>query len=594
MGRTKKIVEFSKYQKAIFDFVQNGQGNAVIEACAGSGKTFTLIKCIDLIKEDKSILMTAFNRDIVNALKKKTKDKPNVYTWTIHGLGLQMLYSNYKKERLDLNEFKYHSFVSNNLKTLSSINFYKLDKSKYFKYLDNINKYINFGRFYLCSTVEDLEAIEKRFEIDSIADEKSVALLAMEWGKKHLDEIDYADMIWLPNVLMCNPWGQQFDWIMIDECQDLNKAERELVLKCRKINTRIISVGDINQMIYSFSGADPDSFNAIKTLPNTISLPLSISYRCADNIVSYAKQIVPTIEQNDDKREGIIEEKSTLEEIDNGDMVLCRNNAPLMKLYNMFIKEGKKCFVRGKDIGNNLKRLVKNTKQETLGTDLNEDGVFVRLYDNLFTTRDNLMLHYNIDYATSMQSANIINKLDTIHALEILSEGLKTSEELIDKISTVFSDRKKQGISLSTIHKAKGLEADRVFIACRSLMPSKSAKTELEIKQERNLMYVAYTRAKNFMGFIDEDEIPDLKQDFSNEKKKLCSIEEKVNKILGKKAKYISSDIIQSDEIIKHAKKIELPKSNTKTITEVKKVQIKPTLTGLFANKITKRKNILQ
>lgn len=593
MRQTKKIVEFSKYQKAIFDFVQNGQGNAIIEACAGSGKTFTIIKCIDLIKEDKSILMTAFNRDIVNALKKKTKDKPNVYTWTIHGLGLQMLYSNYKKKPLELNEFKYNSFISKNLKSLSSIDFYKLEKNEYFKYIDNINKYINFGRFYLCSTLEDLEAIEKRFEIDSIADEKSVALQAMDWGKKNLDEIDYTDMIWLPNVLMCNPRGQLFDWIMIDECQDLNKAERELVLKCRKINTRIISVGDINQMIYSFSGADPDSFNALKTLPNTISLPLSISYRCADNIVSYAKQIVPTIEQNNDHREGVIEDKSTFEEIDNGDMVLCRNNAPLMKLYNMFIKEGKKCFVRGKDIGNNLKRLVKNTKQKTLGTDLNEDGVFVRLYDNLFTTRDNLMLHNNIDYATAMQSSNIINKLDTIHALEILSEGLKTSDELIDKISSVFSDRKKQGISLSTIHKAKGLEADRVFIACKSLMPSKSAKTDWEIRQEKNLMYVAYTRAKNFMGFLDEDEVPELKQDFSNEKKKLCNIEEKVNKILGKKTKYISSDIIQSDEIIKHAKKIKLPKSNTKTITEIKKVQVRPTLAGMFGNKIIKKKNIL-
>lgn len=594
MRQNKKIVEFSKYQKAIFDFVQNGQGNAIIEACAGSGKTFTIIKCIDLINKDKSILMTAFNRDIVNALKKKTKDKPNVYTWTIHGLGLQMLYSNYKKKPLELNEFKYNSFISKNLKSLSSIDFYKLEKNEYFKYIDNINKYINFGRFYLCSTLEDLEIIEKRFEIDSIADEKSVALQAMDWGKKNLDEIDYTDMIWLPNVLMCNPRGQLFDWIMIDECQDLNKAERELVLKCRKINTRIISVGDINQMIYSFSGADPESFNALKTLPNTISLPLSISYRCADNIVSYAKQIVPTIEQNNDHREGVIEDKSTFEEIDNGDMVLCRNNAPLMKLYNMFIKEGKKCFVRGKDIGNNLKRLVKNTKQKTLGTDLNEDGVFVRLYDNLFTTRDNLMLHNNIDYATAMQSSNIINKLDTIHALEILSEGLKTSDELIDKISSVFSDRKKQGISLSTIHKAKGLEADRVFIVCKSLMPSKSAKTDWEIRQEKNLMYVAYTRAKNFMGFLDEDEVPELKQDFSNEKKKLCNIEEKVNKILGKKTKYIASDIIQSDEIIKHAKKIKLPKSNTKTITEIKKVQVRPTLAGMFGNKIIKKKNILK
>jgi len=55
--------------------------------------------------------------------------------------------------------------------------------------------------------------------------------------------------------------------------------------------------------------------------------------------------------------------------------------------------------------------------------------------------------------------------LDIIKALEVLSEGLKTSKELIDKIDEIFSkDKKKEGISLSTIHKAKGLEADNIFI----------------------------------------------------------------------------------------------------------------------------------
>jgi len=593
MARNKKILEYSNYQKAIFDFVQNGQGNAIIEACAGSGKTFTLIKCLDFIKDDKKILMTAFNHDIVNSLKNKTKKIPNVVTMTMHGLGLQMLHVNYRKEKLELNEFKYASFISTNLKDLSTINFYKLDKSDYYKYTDNIAKYIDFGRFYLCNTINDLEKIEKRYEIVTIADEKSVALQAMEWGKKHLDEIDYADMIWLPNVLMCNPWSLQFDWIMIDECQDMNKAERELILKCRKINTRIISVGDTNQMIYSFSGADPESFNALKSLPNTVSLPLSISYRCADKIVEYAKQLVPTIEENSDKREGIIEENSDIEEVQDGDMVLCRNNAPLMKIYNMFIKEGKKCFVRGKDIGSNLKRLVKNTKQENLNVDLDNDGVFVRLYNNLFTTRDNLMLHNNIDYATAMQSSVIVNKLDIIHALEILSEGLTTSEELVNKISDVFSDRKKNGISLSTIHKAKGLEADRVFVACKSLMPSKSAKTEWEMRQEHNLMYVCYTRAKNLLGFINEDNFSDFKDDNQKEKDKLRIIEEKVNKVLGKKTKYLSNNIIQSNEIVKRAKKIELPKANIKTIkNDVVKIQVKPTLSGLFGNKIIRRNKI--
>ena len=300
---------------------------------------------------------------------------------------------------------------------------------------------------------------------------------------------------------------------------------------------------------------------------------------------------MPTIEKNNDGRKGVIEEVSNIDEIKDGDMVLCRTNAPLMQIYNTFIKEGKKCFVRGKDIGNNLKQLVKSTKKENLGNDLKTDGVFVRLYNRLFESRDNLMIHSNIDYETAMQSSIITNFLDMIRALEVLSEGLNNATELIDRISEVFSDRKKNGISLSTIHKAKGLEADRVFIACKSLMPSKSAKKDWELNQEYNLMYVAYTRAKNMLGFLDETDFKNFYADSKQEKNRLKDIELKVDSILGKKPKYITSGISFSSEIVKRVKKIELPKSNTKTLNNnTKKIQTRPTLTGLFNRKITSKK----
>lgn len=592
MAKSKKSkIEWSHYQTDIFNFVKNGQGNAVIEASAGSGKTSSLLKCLDFIDEDKRILLTAFNKDIVNVLAKKTKKLKNVTAMTMHGLGLQMLHSNFGKSKLELDEYKYKSFITSNLKELTSINTYELSKNDFYKYLTNIEKYIDFGRYYLAQTIKDLDFIGEMYDIDAVADEKSIAIQAMDWGKRNLDSIDYTDMVWLPNVLMCNPYGLKFDWIMTDEAQDLNRAQRELMLKCRKINTRMLIFGDEKQCIYSFGGSDPDSFEALKSLPNTVSLPLSISYRCADNIVEFAHQLVPTIEKNNDGRKGVIEEVSNIDEIKDGDMVLCRTNAPLMQIYNTFIKEGKKCFVRGKDIGNNLKQLVKSTKKENLGNDLKTDGVFVRLYNRLFESRDNLMIHSNIDYETAMQSSIITNFLDMIRALEVLSEGLNNATELIDRISEVFSDRKKNGISLSTIHKAKGLEADRVFIACKSLMPSKSAKKDWELNQEYNLMYVAYTRAKNMLGFLDETDFKNFYADSKQEKNRLKDIELKVDSILGKKPKYITSGISFSSEIVKRAKKIELPKSNTKTLNNnTKKIQTRPTLTGLFNRKITSKK----
>ena len=472
MAKKKKIVEhieydWSEYQKAIFSEIEHGQGHLVVEAAAGAGKTSTLIKCLDLIPNNSKVLLTAFNTDIVNELKKKTVDRENVEVKTLHGLGLLFIKRNLPQVSAIPEPFKYESYIKNNIKELSSINTFTLKGREYFRYLDNIKKYVDFGRFYLCQTVNDLDFIEERYEIDTIADEKEVAINVIEWGKNTLETIDYTDMVWLPHVLFLKPLGLLFDFIFIDECQDLNKAERELVLKCFKMGTRMISAGDDFQCLYSFAGSDPQSFEILKSLPNTKSLPLSISYRCGKNIVDFAKKIVPTIESAPNAIEGKIIKNVSLDEIKDGDMILCRNNAPLIQIYNEFLKLGKKCFIRGKDVGNNLKAIVKSTRQELLNVDCKEDGVFVRLYDDLFTSRNKIMEKFGIDAETAMNSPQIQNKLDMINALEILAEGINKTDEIIEKIDEIFPKRdKKSGISLSTIHKAKGLEAENVYIAC--------------------------------------------------------------------------------------------------------------------------------
>ena len=325
--------------------------------------------------------------------------------------------------------------------------------------------------------------------------------------------------------------------------------------------------GDKNQAIYSFCSADPQSFDVLKSLPNTKSLPLSISYRCAKNIVRFAQNVVETIEHNEaNLNEGEIKYNVQLEEIEDGDMVLCRNNAPLMKIYNDFIRMGKKCQIKGKDIGLNLKRLVKSMKQDELNLSLEKDGLFVRLYDSLFDMRDKILKRSGLDLKTVMNDSIIVNRLDMIRALEVLSEGLKTSDELVEKISSMFSDKKINGISLSTIHKAKGLEATNVYIVCPSLMPCKSATLPWEIEQERNLQYVAYTRAKNILGFVDESDFKNFTESTSEE---LKTIEKQVNLVLGKEKENIISGNNFSKHILSRTKNIVIPtKGSSKVLVE--------------------------
>lgn len=569
MAKKKQKVEIkhSKYQEAIFDFIQHGVGNLVVEASAGSGKSYTLLKCLELVDKEQRILLSAFNRDIVTELKKKSKNLENVHVMTLHGLGLSMLQRNYPNAELELDEFKYRSYVWTNIKNLSKIDLGELSKRDYARYVDNVCQYVSYGRCYLCQTVKDLELIEERYGIDTYADEKEVALDVIEWGKNNLSIIDFTDMIYLPNALMCKPLGLQFDWIAVDEAQDLSTAQREIVLKCRKLNTRMLFFGDSNQCVYMFNSSDPESFNALKDLPNTTSLPLSISYRCAKRIVDFAKEIVPSIEENGDGREGEIKYDVQLEEVQDGDMIICRNNAPLMQIYTDFLKLGKKCAIRGKDIGSNLAHMVTKTKCDTLQRNFVHEGVFPKLYDSLLKSIYELMGRYNITFEDAVSSSSISIRYDMVMALEILSEGLKTSEELIAKIGEVFSDRKKVGISLSTIHKAKGLEANNVYVACRSLMPSSSAKKDWEVLQEHNLMYVAYTRAKDKLGFLDESSFEKYSKP-SERVSRLHAIEGMLESIYGKSSKSVdASNPYVAKDIIRHATRIEKPKSVDKVMS---------------------------
>jgi superfamily I DNA/RNA helicase len=82
-----------------------------------------------------------------------------------------------------------------------------------------------------------------------------------------------------------------------------------------------------------------------------------------------------------------------------------------------------------------------------------------------------------------------------------MSEGANSVAELMTRCETLFSDDK-SAVTLSTVHKAKGLEADNVYILRPELMPHPMAKTPEAIAQESNIEYVAVTRTKNKLVFV--------------------------------------------------------------------------------------------
>lgn len=570
-GRKKKIVEPaqimsgfipSKYQQDIFDFIQHGNENSVINALAGSGKTFTIVNAVKLIPSTCNALFIAFNKEIVKELEKKLAGVKNVQVKTLHSLGLLMIRRNLGTN-IEIDEYKYRTFIKKNIKQLSSADFDKMTTKLMQQYTDNVIQLCDLGRYNLAQCEKDLLQVSARHDIPIIDDECNAVLNVMKWGRENTTSIDFTDMVWLPYELTLNPIGLQYDYIFIDECQDLNAAQRELFLRCFRRGTRFIAVGDKKQAIYSFAGADAESFAKLQNLPNTTTLPLPISYRCPKKVVNLANQFVDTMECREGAPDGEIVHNVSIKDIHDGDMVLCRTKMPLIKLYMRYLRMGVKSYVRGQDIGLNLLRMVDKTEQIVLNVSLQKDGVFARLYDDLFEERNRLMIKRGMDLEDATLSNQIMNKYDSIKALEILAEGLTSARDLHDRIENVFAESA-DGVCLSTIHKAKGLEANNVYILCKTLMPSRLATQDWEKEQEQNLMYVAYTRAKYKLGFVSETEIsPSAGMiDPSAALTELNYIENKICKLLNKTPQVIMDATEVAQYNLKSATIIEEKETN--------------------------------
>ena len=105
--------------------------------------------------------------------------------------------------------------------------------------------------------------------------------------------------------------------------------------------------------------------------------------------------------------------------------------------------------------------------------------------------KDQAKLFYMKEDLANLQI--VINRLCT---------PLDRGSDLLDSFKILFED-KNNAVTLCSIHKSKGLEADKVVILNETLIPSKFAKKPAQIVQEINLKYVARTRAKEHLIYLE-------------------------------------------------------------------------------------------
>lgn len=496
----------SPFQQAIYDHVAaqnigfiniaNGlpQAHLIIKAVAGSGKTTTVVDTLKLTTEASIFL--AFNKAIADELKRRVPN--HVQARTFHSLCFNPV----------LRAIGAREVNQNKLQQLMRVMLSREDAEMYGAF---VKKLVGLARsegvgclkpmsnevFFALVEQHDLQLEHEDADLQAGIDFAKAVLIK----SNESTEADFDDLLYF--AVLKGIKLPQFSWVFVDEAQDTNAIQRAILKKILKPGGRLVAVGDPAQAIYGFRGADSNALDLIaEAFSPCISLPLSVTYRCATAIVEKAKQFVPEITARDGAPAGqvfgagfLIEESATgplpgwkLSQLGAHDLVVCRNTKPLLDLGYRMLRARIPVRIMGRDIGEGLISLIKKC-------DANRGDLELMLISlNSWKERE---MQKAIAADNEAKAEAIEDRAGAIEMLAAdMPEQERTVTALIVVIQSLFTNENSR-TTLATIHKAKGLEAETVWWLCPSLCPSKWAKKDWQQQQERNLMYVAVTRAKS-------------------------------------------------------------------------------------------------
>ncbi len=524
----------SRYQQAVLDAVLGDTCNLMVQAVAGSGKTATLKMICEAVAKAfprMAILALAFNKEIAEALAKKLP--PSVTSKTMHSLGWGIIRDNWSGCRVDTEHKKQNRVLA---ELLGEKRRMTPAMKKYAEALaDLVAKIRNTDTELAWPAIEGM-AIEYDVDLDTLFAVKqpmAITADATEMVKRLREnrvEIDFDDMLDMP-VHHKLTGREQYDLILVDESQDLNRLQARFLGQLlegkapvssfgaldslladagmkmldpgakakpnRPTANRVVLVGDVRQAIYKFRGADAQSMANLAQTFGASRLPLSICYRCPVSVIELARDIIgPEIEPSPTAEEGTINYNapcdlaSTMGSLKPGAMVLSRTNAPLLKLALQTLRGGKKVSIRGRaDIGANLIKLIKTVRDRA-------DQPTLASFNKALEEYVNDQIHKCID-EDKVRLADLWS--DKYACLLGISQDVSSVDEMSGFLSRIFEDEPTDGIVFSSIHRAKGLEADHTVLVQPEKLPHpmayKSNNPDTAVEQERNLTYVAVTRA---------------------------------------------------------------------------------------------------
>lgn len=499
-------IVLSSEQVAIHEYMASGEGNAVVDAKAGTGKTFTITHGFARVPQAVAeIYYLVFNKKNQKEALAKITD-PRVTVLTLNACGWRFLRSVWRDANMPGD-----SGVDVEATRIDAVAPGTPDEA-----ITALKRLIGFaknlfvgvptaGQLQQVCTERNIfcglqtEAGEDEYPAARLA---TIAVAAMQRALDKLEDhkcVDFGDQVWLP---VSKGWVRPCaDFVVVDETQDMNLPQLVMVQRMARKGGRVMVVGDPRQCIYTFRGAHPDGMAMMTRELKAAVLSLSITRRCPKAVVRHVQPTVPGYQAADDAPEGSVG-YATLWDLTQtakpGDAVLSRANAPLVSTCLALLRKGTPARIEGRDIGRQLVGMVKSLKAKSVPD-------FLRKLERWADKQKSRIVGKN----SAAKEALVNDQRDTLAAL---AEGCANVAEVETRIRSLFQDSDdaaaRPAVVLSSVHKAKGLEWDKVSLLSWTFNKSWKGQTDEQKREEENIYYVACTRAKRDLVMVSEDNNP--------------------------------------------------------------------------------------
>jgi len=477
------VVQWSAEQQAIFGWFATGTGALVVQARAGTGKT-TTIKHAFTVAPEATMLYAVFNKKNQKEAAEKITDN-RVDVRTLHSLGFMFIKSVWSNAQPD-------DFIEMDRITAVSPSIPEEPASA-------VEKLVGFAKnlFITVPSVGELEALAADRNIFSGQEAEAdggwtvnrlatvaQAVMSISLVRDPAGRVSFNDMVWLP--VAANWVKPRYDLVTVDEAQDMNAPQLEMAVRAVKTGGRVCIVGDDRQAIYGFRGAASDGMGLMQTRLNAATLGLTTTYRCPSKVVAIANEIVPDYVAAPTAPEGIVDDiegHALVQSATVGDAILSRLNAPLMTTCLALLRAGTPARIEGRDVGKQLVNMVRKFKAKSVPDFMRKLETWGDKQKARTTGKNKAAKCQLID--------------DQVATLAAVAEESSSVADIVSRILSLFEDSDKAtrpSVVLSSVHKAKGLEWNRVFV-----LASTFKKTSDE---ERNIYYVAITRTKKHLTFV--------------------------------------------------------------------------------------------